>query len=101
MLTQFIRCTNRRIAIAALIIIAAVVIVLQPWALFLSASGQETSNSAASRTIDLRLQTKEQANIKSVGCIQCHQNTGDPHEKGTVNLGCIDCHGGNANTNVK
>lgn len=55
----------------------------------------------ALRGVDLRQQTKEEADLKSAGCIQCHQNTGDPHEKGTVNLGCTDCHGGHANTTVK
>jgi hypothetical protein len=46
-------------------------------------------------------QSKREADIKSAGCIQCHQNTGDPHEKATFHLGCIDCHGGDAATHVK
>jgi hypothetical protein len=98
MITQFVGCTtNRRIASAILTMLAAVVVAIQPWAFFHSAFGQEITGAPS----DLRQQTKDQANIKSAGCIQCHQHTGDPHEKGTVNLGCIDCHGGNATTNVK
>ena len=46
-------------------------------------------------------QTAEQAFAKSAGCIQCHQNTGDPHFKDSVKLGCVDCHGGNPATNIK
>jgi hypothetical protein len=53
------------------------------------------------RGVDLRKQTKADADFKSTGCIQCHLQTGDPHEKTTVNLGCTDCHGGDANTSVK
>ena len=44
--------------------------------------------------IDLARQTPDEAHEKSWGCIQCHENTGDPHSKRTVKLGCIDCHGG-------
>lgn len=43
---------------------------------------------------DLLKQTQEQANAKSFGCVQCHQNVGDMHAKPTVKLGCVDCHGG-------
>src|SRR5262249_34591205 len=38
---------------------------------------------------------------KSVGCVRCHQNTGDPHEKGTLRIGCTDCHGGDASAYEK
>ena len=37
-----------------------------------------------------------EAAAKSVGCIVCHKETHDPHEKTTVHLGCTDCHGGDA-----
>ena len=39
-------------------------------------------------------QTNEQAQAKSMGCVQCHQGVGDMHNKSTVRLGCVDCHGG-------
>jgi hypothetical protein len=51
--------------------------------------------------VDLSSQTQADADRKSIGCIQCHQGSIDPHRKPTVKLGCTDCHGGNANTNVK
>jgi hypothetical protein len=44
--------------------------------------------------VDLLKQTAEQAFAKSAGCVQCHQNTSDPHAKETLHLGCCDCHGG-------
>ncbi len=51
--------------------------------------------------VDLSRQTGGDVERKSVGCIQCHQNSHDPHGKPTVKLGCTDCHGGNASTGVK
>jgi hypothetical protein len=44
---------------------------------------------------DLLRQGAAAAASKSVGCVQCHQNTHDPHFKETLHLGCCDCHGGN------
>jgi len=44
--------------------------------------------------VDLLRQTAQDAARKSAGCIQCHQDTHDPHFKDTVRLGCVDCHGG-------
>src|SRR5437763_1340251 len=73
-----------------LAIYAAAIVCVQPWSL-----GQEP------RTADIRRQTKADADIKSVGCLQCHENSTDPHEKGTVNLGCTDCHGGDASAITK
>jgi hypothetical protein len=32
--------------------------------------------------------------LKSKGCIECHENTHDPHGSEFVRLGCTDCHGG-------
>jgi hypothetical protein len=71
-----------------------------------TASGQVPAPHSSSATdpfpmpeelkhIRLLEQTPEQAAAKSAGCIQCHQETHDPHEKKTLNLGCCDCHGGN------
>jgi hypothetical protein len=45
---------------------------------------------------NLLKQTKEEAAAKSAGCVACHENVHDPHEKETLNLGCVDCHGGDA-----
>lgn len=44
-----------------------------------------------------RIQSIELAALRSSSCIQCHDNVGDMHRPGTVNLGCVDCHGGNSN----
>ena len=42
------------------------------------------------------LQSQEQADSKSTGCVSCHGLTDSPsmHTTGTVRLGCTDCHGG-------
>lgn len=40
-------------------------------------------------------QTVEEANKKSIGCMDCHTGIEDMHN-GVINLGCTDCHGGNA-----
>jgi hypothetical protein len=48
----------------------------------------------ALQLLDLSQQTASQAQIKGVGCIQCHKGAHDPHGSKAVNLGCIDCHGG-------
>jgi hypothetical protein len=42
----------------------------------------------------LMRQTDEDVARKSNGCIQCHTDVGDMHNKETVRLGCVDCHGG-------
>jgi len=53
--------------------------------------------------LDLLRQSKDLADAKSVGCMECHQNSHDPHwdgkqdQKQTFFLGCVDCHGGNPN----
>lgn len=51
--------------------------------------------------VDLLAQSKEVAASKSTGCIVCHQHSGDPHGKETLNIGCTDCHGGNAGASEK
>ncbi len=88
------RLCPRHIALGATIA-AAVLVCLQPWSLLghSDAVGQETPA--------LLRQTREQAFAKSAGCIQCHKDCGDPHEKPTINLGCIDCHGGDPASVVK
>src|SRR6185436_3718538 len=51
----------------------------------------------ASDLSPLMRQTDAEAAAKSRGCVTCHQNTGDMHQRATVRLGCIDCHGGDPN----
>ena len=51
--------------------------------------------------LDLSRQTGAEAQAKSIGCIQCHAGSRDPHTKDTVKLGCTDCHGGNPQATVK
>ncbi len=46
--------------------------------------------------VNLLAQSDVDRDRKSAGCIRCHQNTGDPHQKPTLRLGCTDCHGGDA-----
>jgi hypothetical protein len=51
-------------------------------------------------------QTKEEAKLKSAGCISCHSasDAWTMHKSEAVVLGCADCHGGNAKitlTNAK
>ena len=58
-----------------------------------TANGHGESNSLQ--------QTRAEAEIKSAGCVRCHHNTGDPHEKATLHLGCVDCHGGNPTASEK
>jgi hypothetical protein len=73
------------------------------------AFGQQPTSSAEDpypvppelRGVDLLRQTAEEAQAKSTGCLTCHQNARDPHEKDTVRLGCCDCHGGDPHSTVK
>src|SRR5262245_61099755 len=86
------------------IVITTIALIMVSAMLLRAAFAQDTTpfpTPAHLRGVDLRKQTKAQADIKIVGCIHCHQNTGDPHEKGTVNLGCCDCHGGDPSTGIK
>lgn len=50
--------------------------------------------AASPRTSPLMRQSSDAADAKSQGCIACHTNVGDMHNKETVRLGCTDCHGG-------
>ena len=54
-------------------------------------------------TSGLMSQTLEQAVAKSAGCIECHKDARDPHDRSTttINLGCVDCHGGCATATTK
>jgi len=51
--------------------------------------------------VDLSRQADSDVLGKSIGCIQCHRGSEDPHGKPTVKLGCTDCHGGNGTATVK
>src|SRR5437764_12177059 len=55
--------------------------------------------------VNLLAQTESEAQAKSTGCVNCHRNTGDPHDspdrKKTFRLGCTDCHGGDATCDDK
>jgi hypothetical protein len=41
-------------------------------------------------------QTRDEALVKSRGCIECHKGVEEMHTSPAVVLGCTDCHGGNA-----
>jgi hypothetical protein len=50
-------------------------------------------------SVDFTAQTKEQSEARSAGCIECHQNSHDPHDrpgqhKNKYWMSCVDCHGG-------
>jgi hypothetical protein len=40
-------------------------------------------------------QTQSESDMKSIGCLQCHQGIEPMHKAEHVVLGCTDCHGGN------
>ena len=46
------------------------------------------------RHVPMARQSREQAEAKSFGCVQCHAGAKDMHNKPSVHLGCVDCHGG-------
>jgi hypothetical protein len=50
---------------------------------------------------NLQEQTADEAARKSWGCVQCHCNATDMHNRPTVKLGCTDCHGGDATKGVR
>ena len=99
------RSIVRRPFLAIVVVYVTIVVCMQPWSLLVT--GQEATPYTPYpmpghlHGIHLQRQTKAQADVKSAGCIQCHEETHDPHEKGTINLGCIDCHGGNAASSCK
>ena len=67
-----------------------------------SAAGQEQSESSLTQEV-LLLQTQQQADAKSKGCVSCHTATDSPtmHTTGTVRLGCVDCHTGDPTVSVQ
>lgn len=65
-----------------------------------SASGPETA-AQLERTPEVSLpeenwidQSQEEANLKSRGCMECHEGIEKMHSSPQVVLGCVDCHGG-------
>lgn len=61
------------------------------------ASGDSSSNAhAAIPKANNFDQSKAAVMKKSRGCIDCHENSEDPHGSEFVRLGCTDCHGGDA-----
>src|SRR5205807_3480327 len=47
-------------------------------------------------------QTQEEADRKSLGCLQCHKGVEPMHKaEQNVVLGCVDCHGGNPARRLK
>ncbi|MEI7685154.1 MAG: hypothetical protein WCL32_09015 [Planctomycetota bacterium] len=89
---MFGRLPNLVRQIALVLLAVGVGPVLLHYALF----GQE-----ALRPRTLLAQSKDEAYSKSAGCVQCHQNSHDPHFKDSFHLGCVDCHGGNAAASTK
>ncbi len=47
------------------------------------------------------VQNDQTARAKSAGCLQCHHNAHDPHDKKTLHIGCVDCHGGDSSVSAK
>ena len=41
-------------------------------------------------------QTQQAADVKSEGCVSCHNGIEPMHASSAVKLSCTDCHGGNA-----
>jgi len=62
----------------------------------------DVSASAQSSEATLLLQSQNEADRKSTGCLTCHTATDSPtmHLTGTVRLGCTDCHGGESEMRV-
>ncbi|MFO0966251.1 MAG: hypothetical protein U0793_11800 [Gemmataceae bacterium] len=104
--------TRRRLGLA--IGLVAAVLACQPF--FLSSSrGQVVlappktgtpTLPAPTRDLTLLTQPKELADAKSVSCVACHQNVGDPHfahskSRPLFYLGCVDCHGGDPSSTDK
>ncbi len=51
--------------------------------------------------LNLLNQTKEMADAKSWGCLECHKTQHDPHFSKALHLGCTDCHGGDPTSTIK
>ncbi len=66
-----------------------------------SGTGNNTGVGPRIEPSPLSLQTDADALAKSQGCIACHENVHDMHNKRTVRLGCIDCHGGDPTATCK
>jgi hypothetical protein len=49
----------------------------------------------------LLIQTQEEADAKSAGCMSCHHGIEPMHASAAVKLACTDCHGGNGTARTK
>ena len=54
----------------------------------------------ATESVDFETQSKEVADQRSQGCVSCHKNSHDPHDRpdqkrNKFAVSCVDCHGGN------
>jgi hypothetical protein len=87
------------IACGACLLLSTALLIGMPPRWLARALGQDSPNQL--QVPDLLRQTAADANAKSAGCIQCHQNTHDPHFKETLHLGCCDCHGGDPTAPTK
>ncbi len=97
--TVFLGLFSRRPAVlmGVAVLLAAVFVGTNVWSAVVAPGPAALPPDASPvEGVDLSKQTDDQAAAKSVGCIECHKEAHDPHEKTTVHLGCTDCHGGNA-----
>lgn len=55
----------------------------------------QASPQQTTKQLPLFNMSQEEADRRSVGCVDCHKGIEDMHN-GSITIGCIDCHGGNA-----
>ena len=89
---------TRKVLIAMVAAITTLAIVAQSTR---SGSVLSPQSSVLSHSSVLLSQTREQAEAKSPGCVNCHRGIEPMHTSPAVHLGCTDCHGGNATATTK
>src|SRR5438105_2217862 len=95
--------------LAPVVLVGSLLTSRAPWSFARAQTAAATSGAAEEpfplppelQGVDLLRQTAEEAAAKSNGCVACHANSHDPHNKATVHLGCSDCHGGDPNCPLK
>jgi hypothetical protein len=60
-----------------------------------SENSTQASPQQPTKQLPLFNMSQEEADRRSVGCVDCHKGIEDMHN-GAITIGCIDCHGGNA-----
>ena len=55
-----------------------------------------SAQPVAPQNTKLMRQTQAEADVKSRGCVSCHEGIEPMHASAAVRLGCTDCHGGDA-----